>query len=68
VRWADFRSKVFTAPRIWGRVEIDSHSRTRDMNLAEEAEEYDALERLKIIPAQAAVISHQAFLEGNSIK
>jgi hypothetical protein len=54
--------KAFIKPRLWGRIETDSHSRTIEINLAEEAEEYGALERLKIITAQAAVSSNQALL------
>jgi len=62
------RSKTFIKPRFWGRIEIDNQLRTSEINLWEDAEEYDALERLKIITAQVAVSSHQAFLESNSIR
>jgi len=47
---------------------MDNQSRTIERNLAEEAEEYGALERPKIITTQVAVRSHQAFLVNNSIR
>jgi hypothetical protein len=58
---------VFIKPRFGERIETDNQPRTIEINLAEEAEEYGALDRSKIITAQAAVSSNQAFLENNFI-
>ena len=47
---------------------IESQSRTIEINLAEEAEEYGALERSKIVTAHVAVRSNQIFLVNSSIR
>jgi len=62
VRWADLRNKVFSRAKLWGRIRIDSQSSTIAMNLAEDAAEYGALERLKIVAAHITTRSHQTFL------
>jgi len=47
---------------------MDNQSRTIEINLAEDAEEYGALERSKISPAQVAVRSNQTFLVNNPMR
>jgi hypothetical protein len=59
---------LFSSPRFRERIEMDNQSRTTEIKLAEHDEEYEALERSKIMIAQVAVRSHQAFLVNNSIR
>lgn len=61
------RSKLFSRLRFWGGIEIDNHATTTERNLADDAEEYGAREKLKVIPAQITVSSNQVFLVNSPI-